>query len=104
MQQREEYDFDNGLARKPYFAFLEQLAEKHVLYDYSRYKNDGFMLFYNLEADQCSTNVHLNPVRHGNLRLQLKSRKLLPEPVTVLFVSETPRILRIDGNRTVSID
>ncbi len=74
-----------------------------MLYEYARYKSDGFIMHWNLDPDQ-GADYHLNPIRRGNVRLELKFKHAVKEPVTVLFMSETSRILKIDKNRTVTID
>lgn len=103
VERHEECDFANGLARKPYFALLEQLAEKHVLLDYEHYVNNFFIQYYNLEPDS-SNNYHMSPVKRGNVRLQLKFQQPLSEPITILLVSETPRVLQIDKDRLVTVE
>lgn len=101
-QIREEFEFDKGLVRKPYFTFLEELGEKHVKYSYEKYSSDGFMLYYNL--DGCSGSSCLSTVSHGNVRLQLRFGKPLTDPLTIVFVSECPKLMKIDKDRNVSVE
>ncbi|XP_074604064.1 uncharacterized protein F54H12.2-like [Brevipalpus obovatus] len=55
-------------------------------------------------SDGCGVIGHLNPIRRGSLRLELKFRKPLPSVVTVLLYCEFDNLLEINAERQIATD
>ena len=63
----------------------------------------GFTLFaFNLEPEMKQGN-YLNLTRSGNVRLEIRFKKPLPEPMVAVIYGEQFRICKIDSARNVSI-
>lgn len=98
-QYTDNFDFQGDQYAKGYMSLLHKLNKKDVPFPRTAYSKDTFMLHYRLtpNADQQS----LSPVMQANVRLTLTFAANITEAVTVIFVSETPRVLEIDKDRKV---
>src|SRR6218665_895085 len=64
----------------------------------------GYALYaFDLTADQCEGN-HLNLLRHGTVRVDMKFAQLLPNTINVIAFAEFENILEIDRSRNVLFD
>jgi len=60
----------------------------------------GFDLKPDLEADE----EHISLPRQGNVRIEERFKKPLPEPVTCIFYAEFPEHIEIDNSRNVTVE
>lgn len=98
------YDWENDLSREAYFSLLSELNEKHVELCYHKYKHNSFIMHWNLSADESNASSYFSPIMKKNVRIELKFAKPLSKAVSVILISETPRILSVDGDLVVRID
>jgi len=63
-----------------------------------------FMLFFDLTPDRGASERHTSHPDNGNIRVELKFTKPLPEPITCIFYLEHDNSVRIDNSPTVSTD
>ena len=66
------------------------------------YINDCFMLLFDLTPDRAASEEHTSHPDNGNIRVELKFSKPLPEPITCLFYLEYDNSVRVDTSRTVT--
>jgi len=103
-------DFINKLNIREYMGFLEALNQltSDTLYGTPRdgwFKNPIFG--FNLAPDMSEGvqgSGHVNKLRRGSLRLELRFGTALPNTVTVLVYCEYDSLLQIDKNREVYLD
>jgi hypothetical protein len=62
------------------------------------------MLLFDLTPDRAASEGHISLPKQGNIRLELKFDKSLPEVVTCILYLEYDNCVRIDHLRTVSVD
>jgi hypothetical protein len=62
------------------------------------------MLVYDLTPDMAASEVHISLPVNGNIRIELKSAKPLPDAVTCLLYLEYDNSVLVDIARTVSTD
>ena len=60
----------------------------------------GFDLTPDLETDE----EHINLPRQGNVRIEARFKKPLPEPVTCILYAEFPGNIEIDNSRNVTVE
>jgi len=63
-----------------------------------------FMLLFDLTPDRGASEGHTSHPDNGNIRVELKFAKPLPEAITCIFYLEYDNSVRIDNSRTVSTD
>ena len=63
-----------------------------------------FMLLFDLTPDRGASEGHTLHPDNGNIRVELKFAKPLPEAITCIFYLEYDNSVRIDTSRTVSTD
>jgi len=63
-----------------------------------------FMLLFDLAPDRAASKGHISIPDHGNIRLELRYDKTIPEALTCLLYLEYDNSVRIDQLRTVSVD
>ena len=68
------------------------------------YINGYFMLLFDLTPDRSASEGHTSHPDSGNIRVELKFSKPLPEPITCIFYLEFDNSVRIDYARKVSSD
>ena len=61
----------------------------------------GFDLTPDKEADK---GRHVSLPRQGNLRIEARFKKALPEPVTCILYAEFPGYIEIDSSRNVTVE
>jgi len=62
------------------------------------------MLLFDLTTDRGASEGHNPQPDNGNIRMELKFAKSLPEPITCIFYLEYDNSIPIDNSRTVSTD
>jgi len=65
------------------------------------YINGFFMIVYDLTPDLAASEGHASPSRNGDIRIDLKFAKALPESVTCLLYLEYDNSVGIDLARNV---
>ncbi|XP_064463109.1 uncharacterized protein LOC135374019 [Ornithodoros turicata] len=98
-QYTDDFDFQRSIYSKGYMNLLHKLKRKDIPLALAAYEKETFMLYYHLTPDVEVQS--LSPVVQANVRLTLTFGGNLTEAVTVLFVSETPRVLEINKDRRV---
>ena len=68
------------------------------------YINGYFMLLFDLTTDRGASEGHTSHPDIGNIRVELKFRKPLPDPITCIVYLEFDNSVRIDYSRNVSTD
>jgi len=68
------------------------------------YINEFFMLVFDLTADLAASEGHASDSEHGHIRLDLKLKKALPDPLVCLLYLEYDGSIIIDALRTVITD
>lgn len=66
------------------------------------FDNGHFMLAFDLTADKSYNAMCSNTLNYGNIRIEGRFSKQLPEPVTCLVYCEYDTVLKIDQNRVVT--
>ena len=62
------------------------------------------MIMYDLTPDLAAAEAHASPPTNGDIRIDLKFAKALPEAVACLLYQEYDNSVRIDLARNVSTD
>jgi len=70
----------------------------------AKYINGYFMLVLDLTPDLAVSEGHTSDPAHGNIRLELKFSKALPDPLVCLQYLEFDNSVLIDAMRQVSTD
>lgn len=68
------------------------------------YIADYFMLLFDLTPDLCASEGHRSHLDNGNIRMELKFSKPLPDAIICLLYPEFHNSIRIDNSRTVTSD
>ena len=68
------------------------------------YINGFFMIVYDLSQDLAASEGHASPPTNGDIRIDLKFAKTLPEAITCLLYLEYDNSVRIDLARNVSTE
>ncbi|GFS72014.1 uncharacterized protein F54H12.2 [Nephila pilipes] len=102
-----KFDNDNSYSRC-YMNLFTDLSHYHKDQDinisFSEYK-DGYTLFaVDLTPDLSSEAMHYSILRNGNLTIDIKISKALPETVNLLVYSEYRNTIEIDKNRSIFAD
>jgi hypothetical protein len=63
-----------------------------------------FMLLFDLTPDRAASEGHTSHPDNGNIRIELKFAKDLPDAITCLLYLEYDDSARMDYSRTVSTD
>ncbi|KAM7281836.1 hypothetical protein ISCGN_001997 [Ixodes scapularis] len=98
-QQTEQFDFAQDLYMKAYMSFQHRLNRRDIPYSKGAFSKDSFLLYYILTPDR--EEQILCPISTANVRLTLTFKQDLTKAITILFMSETPRVLEIDKERNV---
>jgi hypothetical protein len=67
------------------------------------YINGSFVLLFDLTPDRAASDSHTSNPDHGNIRIELKFAKALPDAITCLLYLEYDSSILIDDSRTVTI-
>ena len=68
----------------------------------AKYINGYFTLVFDLTPDLAASEGHISDPAHGNIRLELKFAKVLPDPLECLLYLEYDNSVLIDPMRQVS--
>ena len=68
------------------------------------YINGFFVIVYDLTPDLAASEGHMSPPTSGDIRIDLKFAKALPEAITCLLYLEYDNSVHIDLARIVSTD
>jgi hypothetical protein len=63
-----------------------------------------YILGFDLTVDKEADEEHISLPRQGNVRIEARFKKPLPEPVTCILYAEFPGHVEIDGSRTVTVE
>jgi hypothetical protein len=63
-----------------------------------------FMLLFDLSPDRAASEVHTSHPDNGNIRIELRFAKDLPDAITCVLYLEFDNSVRIDYSRTFSTD
>ena len=66
--------------------------------------NGYFMIFFDLTPDRGASEAHTSHPEQGNIRVELKFAKLLPEAITCLLYLEFDNSVHINLARNVTTD
>jgi len=69
-----------------------------------KYINGFYMLLFDLTPDLAASEGHTSDPVNGNIRLELKFGKDLPNPISVLLYLEYDNSVLIDALRNVTTD
>jgi hypothetical protein len=68
------------------------------------FRNGFFILGFDLTPDREADEEHISLPRLGNVRLEARFKKALPEPVTCILYAEFPGHIEIDSSRNVTVE
>ena len=68
------------------------------------YINGFFVIVYDLTPDLAASESHMSPPTSGDIRIDLKLAKALPDAITCVWYLEYDNSLHIDLARIVSTD
>jgi len=63
-----------------------------------------FVLGFDLTPLREANEEHITLLREGNIRLEARSKKMLPEPVTCMLYAELQGHKEIDNYRNVTVE
>jgi len=63
-----------------------------------------YILGFDLTPDREADEEHINLPRQGNVRIEARFKKSLPEPVTCIYYAEFPGHIEIDSSRNVTVE
>jgi hypothetical protein len=63
-----------------------------------------YVLGFHLTPDRQADEEHINLPRQGNVRIEERFKKTLPEPVTSILRAEFPGHVEIDNSRNVTVE
>ena len=67
--------------------------------------NNGFyVLVFDLTPDKEGDREHISLPRQGNVHIEARFKKPLPEPVTCILYAEFPGTVAIDNSRNVKVE
>ena len=102
-----EVDFKNNLYTKAYYSLFTGLDRAPLDLGNNITKSDykeGYTLFaFDLTPDMCS-GEHLNLIKSGNVRIDLKFSEALPNPVCCVVYMEYEGLLEINKARNIAVD
>jgi len=70
----------------------------------AKYINGYFMLVFDLTPDLAAFEGHVSDPTHVNIRIEMKFRKALPDPLVCLLYLKFDSAVLIDSMRQVSTD
>ena len=63
-----------------------------------------YVLGFDLTPDREADEEHISLPRQGNVRIEARFKKPLPEPVTCILYAEFPGHVEIDNSRNVTVE
>jgi len=102
-------DFKNNLFVRSFFTLFTgtgtSFADTGIDINRNSYKNGNTLYAFDMTPDtSANRESHINLIKQGTVRLELKFAKALVEPVSVIAYAEFENMLEIDRNRIVVID
>jgi hypothetical protein len=104
-------DFDNGLVIREQHSLFEALnmlnTDSTININRDNYSSGNTIFGFNFSPDLsngCCGSEHLNPIKYGSLRIQIRFKEALAEPITALIYCEFDKVLEIDASRNAVID
>jgi hypothetical protein len=79
-------------------------ANRGLQITHDMYINGYFMLLFDLTPDRAASEDHTSYPDNGNIRVELKFSKALPDPITCIFYLEFDNSVQIDYLRRVTKD
>jgi hypothetical protein len=79
-------------------------SDKGLQITHDMYINGYFMLLFDLTPDRSASEGHTSYPDNGNIRVELKFSRALPEPITCIFYLEFDNSVQIDYLRRVTKD
>lgn len=102
-------NFKNDLFDREYFDFHKHMNQTSTdatfVLDRKSFANGYTIFSWSFVPDQSDgpcRSGYVNPIKHGNLRVEIKLTKAFEKNVTVLTLCEYDSILEIDGNGEVT--
>jgi hypothetical protein len=100
-------DFDNNLYLRSFMTLFEGTGllndDRGHGITRNTYKNGCTLYAFDLTADMAEGS-HVDPIKHGSLRMDLHFKKALTETVNVVVYSEYDNVIQIDRARNVIVD
>jgi hypothetical protein len=103
-------DFGEKLYVREFLGLFQALnqngSDSQVAINRAGYLTGNTVFAFNFAPDLssgCGMDGHVNTIKHGALRLQLKFSKALETPIHVLVYCEYDNVLEIDSDRQVSM-
>ena len=63
-----------------------------------------YILGFDLTPDREADEEHISLPRQGNMRIEARFKKPLPEPTTCILYAEFPGYVEIDNSRNVTVE
>ena len=100
-------DFESNLYLRSYMTLFEGTnllnADKGHGITRDSYKNGYTLYAFDLTPDMAEGS-HVDPIKHGNLRMDLHFKNALPETVNVIVYAEYDNVIQLDRARNVIVD
>jgi hypothetical protein len=68
------------------------------------FRKGFYILCFHLTLDREADEEHISLPRQGNVRIEARFKKPLPEPVTCIFYAEFPGHIEIDSSRKLTVE
>ena len=68
------------------------------------FTKDFYVLEFDLTHDREADEEHISLPRQGNVRIEARFKKPLPEPITCILYAEFPGHVEIDNSRNVTLE
>lgn len=105
------HDFDNNLNIRELHSLYESLnmlnTDATINVNRDNYSNGNTIFGFNFAPDLsngCGSTGHLNPIKCGALRLQVRFKEALTIPMTALVYCEFDKVIEVDASRNGLID
>jgi hypothetical protein len=96
-----EADFEKNLYVQPYVELFKNGLVNDCGITWQKYKTDKCLFFFNLAPDSDPNNIQ--PLKHRNLRLEVRFAKALEENVKLVLMARSDDVMIIDKNLQVSL-
>jgi hypothetical protein len=104
-------DFENNLVIREMHSLYDAMnmldTSSTINVDRDNYAQGNTIFGFNFAPDLsngCCGVGHLNPIKFGSLRLQIRFKEALPKAITVLIYCEFDKLLEIDASRNAMFD
>ena len=101
-QYRRNYDFtDTASLASEYYELFTQLGQPDLPLPYDQFASgQKFLCLFDLSPN---ASTFLPRIRRDSCRLQINFRGKLDKALTMLIISETPKIMTVDAKRNIAI-